>query len=519
MRASGDVVIRPGVTAGTVRVSTVCLGLPTTPIASRHKLVEIPPTWCPPGVFGAELVGPAARVAYVCGGCSCNMLNALCMRHGVEPPPVTLPGPYHFEEVIDMILEAKPWLNPRYSLYDHSWWLLRWCAGKRQAIITSMKRDLLKPSAINCMVKREVHHDVPTKARAIQFYRSLADQAAFGPAFVLLQKSIFAYLNTTMLPGGVRVTCASGLPPTEIASWMTRVFDRFPRPWFYERDGKNWDATMQEFHHDQKMKIYRAYSEPFARFVQAGFKARGEHRYPSGRLVYVLNGTVKSGHNDTTLGNSLINALITYEACRRLGLRAEILVAGDDCLVATDGDPSGMVEVERGLGIKPEARVFRNYLDVTFISACWLPGEGGYLFVPKLGRLLARLNWTTSPPSARKYVEYRDGVRAGLMKSCRQVPLYHEFIREPTGKPGSLGKGWDYWLGSFGGVGPNRWTREALKAKYHLLETEYAELKRFLSDLPDGPALFNHPLTERVVEFDLCGIAERRLALGSLSHA
>jgi hypothetical protein len=409
------------------------------------------------------------------------------------------------------MIRAAPWDYDGPNPADRAAWMAKWPRGKQEAIDVSERRDEVRPELLKSMIKREINHSMPTKARLIQFYHNMATQAAFGPDFTTLQKSIFGW-SKSFRHRGVRVTYASGLNPGQLGKWLSDALDRFPNPWFYERDGKNWDATMQRFHHLLKQRIYSAYSPGLAAFVERGFECRAYCELPNGTFSYIIKGTVKSGHNDTTLGNSIINACIALECCIALGLEAEILVAGDDLLVVCNANPEGLAALEAEFGIKPEARVFRSYLDVSFISGCWLAGNGGFIFVPKLGRLLARLWWTASPPAARHMTNFKYSIVNGLLGACGEVPLYKEFLGRPSGKLISLGRDYDFWVANFGGAGVNRATVSDLCDKYRLNPTEFDELALVLSRLGHRPCLIKHPLLERICEHDLADLMDRPLA-------
>jgi hypothetical protein len=459
---------------------------------------------------GGTLLGPTTRIGFVLRKCGCNAHNALCKRHGVEPPtPVRDWG--HAHAYVDAMIHAAPWDYDGPDPTDRTAWMSKWPRGKQAAIDYSERRDEVRPELLQAMIKREINHSMPTKARLIQFYHNMATQAAYGPDFGTLQKSIFNWSKDYEYLG-IRVTYASGMNPGLLGSWMSHALDRFPDPWFYERDGKNWDSTMQRFHHLLKMRIYNAYSPGLASFVERGFECRAYCVLPNGTLSYIIHGTVKSGHNDTTLGNSIINACIALECCALLGLEAEILVAGDDLLVVTNVNPEGLVALEAQFGITPEARVFRSYLDVSFISGCWLAGDGGYIFVPKLGRLLARLWWTASPPAAKNLANFKYSIVNGLLGACGGVPLYREFLGCPSGQLISLGRDYDFWVANFGGAGSNRATVDDLCSKYRLNPTEFRELTQVLTELGHEPCLVRHPLLERVCEHDLADLMERPLA-------
>lgn len=219
-----------------------------------------------------------------------------------------------------------------------------------------------------------------------------------------------------------------------IGEWGAWVRRRRPGARFYERDGKSWDATMSKLHHLIKMELYKMVGPEFAEFFDKSYEVKGTYRNGDVRIVYKVAGTTKSGHNDTTLGNSFINAAIIYTAMRRLGLRGSIIVAGDDLLAAIDGDWDGdkLAAEEAACGIIPEFRVFDSIFDVSFISGVWFPGVGDELiFTPKPGRLLSKLFWTVKPPSPKvaKEVAYVSGVAVGMLFTCADLPVIGPFLR------------------------------------------------------------------------------------------
>jgi hypothetical protein len=504
-----------GVDARPYVTETLCLGFPTQTIAARHRVLTQPARECQGTRIGATLLGPACRPGYVLGACVCNALNALVTRHGVEPPaPVRVWN--HALAYWDACISARPWLDVPFDPDASDWWMKRWPGGKQKAILSSQLRDDIMPDRLSFMVKREVYHQVPTKARLIQYYPNLATQAEHGPAFVVLQKAVFGWAPTYTYQG-IRVTFGSGLDSGGLGRWMSEVHHRFRRPRFIERDGKNWDATMQRFHHNLKLRIYRAFDPRMADFVDRGFTATATGGFGDTVLRYRLDGTVKSGHNDTTLGNSIINASIAIEVLAELGIAAEVIVVGDDLLVAVEGDTdlSRVLAMEAEFGIRPEGRVFDSYLDVSFISGCWLRGGDGFIFVPKLGRLLARLWWTCSPPSRRREAEYRRGVVLGLRAAVGDVPLYSDFLVCDEGAVATLPRDYHMWVASFGGAVPSSATADDLCAKYHLTPSELDELGKYLRGLGSTKCLFQHPLAERVCDVDLADVLTRPIAAGA----
>jgi len=435
-------------------------------------------------------------------------MNALVKRHGAPAPPCDLDWLYVRPWIAELIRDA-PWFTSPWT-DDRDAWMARWAKSKRDAIRRSEDSDPVQPWRTKATLKRESKQVAWTKARIIQAYYNAATQSEHGPRMYSMQKSVFEWINRHCR-GKIRITIASGLQPRKIARWMDRVHLRWRNPVFRERDGKNWDACMGEKAYALFAEICDAVDPEFGRFVRAGYAAQGIAFFSTGVFRYTLVGGTKSGFNQTTLFNSLINACIAYETCAHFGIEAEILVAGDDLLVASGESQSGHAEYEAHFGIVPESRIFDDYVDVTFISSCWLRGRDGFRFVPLLGRLLAKLGVTVNPPSPAKRADYWDAVVRGLGAAVGDLPLYCDFLVAGDGDH-VLPKDYHMWVAQFGGVDADSWMESELMRKYHLSVSEFDSLRKYLRALPRTPVLFHHPLVEQVLDRDLADLMDRPLA-------
>jgi hypothetical protein len=283
---------------------------------------------------------------------------------------------------------------------------------------------------------------------------------------------------------------------------------------FYERDGKSWDATMQDIHYELKYTAYSFMPREFIDFVAAGFKTRVRARVEGSLFKYKLQGTVKSGDNDTTLGNTIINSCIALEAMAALGLRGDIIVAGDDLLIVIDGDFDAVAFalVERQLGITPDYRKFADWESVSFISGGWWQSQpGDYFFAPKVGRLLARLWWSVNPPPRRRLLEFKSSVAMGLWPICKDLPVIRQLL-EPHVKEGSkMGiTGKYYALTAEAVVGVNPFlVRIQFCGKYSLTEAELVEVEDFVSSIATDVGLARHHLVDRILDADCADLASR----------
>lgn len=512
--------------------NTVCLGKgDLANLGDNCKIMDRIPDACRrPEQMGATLMGPVASVAFVCRSCACNAHNAICNRHGKKAPPC-LAGFGAYERWLEV--EVHPEFESRYVEEIHKYrdsgeWLAKWPGSKRDAIEESVQWDRFAPDRVKCMVKREINHKAPTKARLIQFYRTLRTQAFKGPEFTALQKSLTAAMNATTRiharrdgAPDISVTFASGKNARELGDWMSEAHRnaRGRQITYYERDGKNWDATMQEPAQRLRERLYARVDESLARFAERCSIVRGCGVFTGIRLRYKLSYTVKSGHNDTTIGNNIVNAGITYSCLESFGVSGAILVAGDDLLVVVYGDfdADKFAELEATYGIVPEYRKFHKVSDVTFISGIWFVTDYGYTFTPKPGRLLARLFWTTNPPPPKQATAYVKGVVLGLWPSVGNMPVIGKWLDKVYRLYGcaETDEVWESRSSTRkrefneGNYDFDETSRCAFYDRYRVLECEVADCERMIESMTDPFVYMVHPVLTRMLEVDNAEITDR----------
>jgi hypothetical protein len=260
---------------------------------------------------------------------------------------------------------------------------------------------------------------------------------------------------------------------------------------------------MQIEHHQAKWQTMQACDPLFAAHVRAGFKVRGRFLSRGERIDYTACGTVKSGHNDTTSGNSLINVLICAGAMRSLGMSGHIIVLGDDLLahVAGPARAQELCAAEAQYGISPEVKTPAGFAEATFISGSWLFDGRRHLFMPQPGRLLARLWWTVRPPSQRRVTEYRYGVAMGLLSTYRAFPIIGDFL-EPYRDDRHHGVPPPYRPSGILDVEGFDFDR-AFCDRYGLTRSAYRELRSFLRRLPTQPAYYASSPADVILQRDV----------------
>lgn len=389
-------------------------------------------------------------------------------------------------------------------------WIAKWPAAKGKQITESVEADVVRLDICKFMVKREINTggpEPPAKPRGIQFYNRKADQAVTGPACYRIQKACSATFRRHDVGDGIFVSFLSGMNANEIADLVD--YERQFQPFWYERDGKRWDSTMGRSHHNLKMRFYRHLDPAFADNVEASYRTstrvNGNDEVAS-TLRYVASGTTRSGHNDTTLGNCIINFGIAYEAMREQSLRGHIIVMGDDLLIAvySDFNARRFANVESEMGIIPEYAKFADVEEVSILSGVFVPCGDKLAFIPKPGRLCARLWWTACAPHPKHVAAYKAGVRAGL--ACMlPFPILRVLLRGPA--EGSSDRYREYADAVYNFT-PGQ-VEEWFTRRYGIVADDWVRLERLIESCHDAPTLVVDDVMQRVIARDFMETADR----------
>jgi len=430
---------------GHTRVEKVAIRSPTPTVCLRpatalelgvgHTVSDLPADHrCElPNQRGATALGPVYCAAFVCRSCLCNAHNALYHRHLCPFPVVSaqMYYPLHFRAAV-----AAAYRHLLPSNRDE--WFDRWPEWKRDAIVRSELDDRYEFGSVDANIKREVAHKLPKRGRLIQAYRNLRTQAHYAHEHSVFQKALFVVAGGDDIAGyelfpGIYVSGTSGWSNAQLADWADRHHGRV----LYERDCARFDSTMQLCHHMLKWAFMRACDPLFAERVMLDYRVRGRFRTRDGTnttLEYTSFGAVKSGHCDTTSGNTLNNLVITACAMHDCGMRGNVLAIGDDLLCAIEGRPdlAALARREACYGIIPEVKTPASFAQATYASSTWLYDGTRHIYVPLLGRLFARQWWSVDPPGSRPseaWRQRRHGVACGMLSIVGGVPLYDEFYR------------------------------------------------------------------------------------------
>lgn len=474
---------------------------------------------------GALIVGGIFAYPQVAASCLCNAHNALYKRHGAKQQVainsmmdnVGLPG---FERLRAAIAHAYP-----SKLVDADFGWLRhigfevkntkWPLGKALNIIRSMYRNRNMPGVVKAFIKREVGKasitgELLTKARLIQGYCNDATAELWAREFVAFQKALAEVASVDRpfeLYPGISFTMGSGLTAQDLSRWAMR-----PARWHLESDATNFDSSVNRDLFDAKCHYLAACNEELAEFSRSGYTVNGYVTYENETLKYRLHGTIKSGNNDTTSGNSLINALVTCQAMHVAGMQGTVVVAGDDMLAKIDTDYSHAafdtyLDAVKSYGLVPKAGAFTTIDESSFISGAFTTVLGTTYFTPQLGRQLAKL-WSTTRDVLPKHIPaYKRGVVKGFGQLVH-VPGFREFLNKDYGTDKFIRVNDEHKVSHDLVIPKNdpAWI-DAYCRRYDISPPEFRDLCEFLAAIPPlGAYACSHPVATIIVKRD-CGDA------------
>jgi len=408
-------------------------------------------------------------------------------------------------------------------------WINKWPLAKRENIWHSERYEFARPDAVKPKIKSEgickIENVGLAKGRIIQAYYNEISCSHFAPRFYCMQKAVCNAFSGDFTYRGVHyhVQSACGWNHADIGSWVAALP---PGVLFYERDGKSWDSTMQKTHFDLQLEFFASDPELSAYIrscTTTTGKARGEG---VSKITYTAVYTRKSGHNDTTSGNTTINIVITVNAVDRLTRRPIAvygLFLGDDLILALEyPEPAGKGAWEKGvglelqsneaaLGIKPEYAIFSSIYDISFISGQWFPlVGGGWGFGPKIGRLMAKLFWTVSQQAVLDMAAWRSSVAESFLDVYGDCPILGIFLRRQITTERRVKHGKFINNLCYGQAGD--WSMY-LAIKYRLSLSDIESAEDYLLKLPRSCVFCEHPVIDMILAVDLADPCDRPLSL------
>lgn len=463
---------------------------------------------------GARLVGIAFKNAWVVGNCTCNVVNALVTRHLA---PFKKMYTYSGDHFIYTTVVAQQLADLFWQAYEPGSWKTNKSQVRIAAIQDSLDFDHPRPQRILGHIKTEVCPTRPSKARLIQAFHKPADNYGHADAY---RAFTHALTQWTAIPRSFRssmfhLRSACGLNHGQMAEQITewlRVFQT-DRLRLLVDDLSNMDGSVQVPLLEKQTWLYRHFDPGMAMHHARTIHFSGLVRGRSGNIRYKGHGTVKSGAQDTSSGQTCRRIDSLAIVLERLGvLRAAGFVFGDDVLVFVDRDLDGgayeQAQAEHGFSTK--FAVVDALERADFLSCTFMPDrDGSYAMLPKPGRLLAKLFWTwRAVPEARRGAYVREVAIAfdGRFSGCTFLERWLGWHRDHP-----IRRGYKMPWQPAQPVHPSPIDWPTFFACRYSLPMPPEDLIAHL-DVPYGQtALISHWWTDAVQEYDLADPSERVL--------
>jgi len=223
--------------------------------------------------------------------------------------------------------------------------------------------------------------------------QGVSDEAnvALGPFMRKVSKRLAEVWNADH-----RVFYASGTTGSDIGAWREKFSDRSVT--LIEIDQSRYDAHQGVSCYEIENSVYSAVGIDQTSFARESFCAqRNTIGYCSNGTKYQVGYTRKSGDQNTSVGNSIINGIVTTAVLNKHGLTGTMVVLGDDNLIVVEGrvkvNEQSIIDSFEAYGFKAKVKVAYEWHEVEFCSSLFWPVQDGYVLGPKIGRRLPKVGF------------------------------------------------------------------------------------------------------------------------------
>lgn len=370
---------------------------------------------------GPTRFGLTFGVPTVLAACQHNALNSLGLRHLTEAPNRSV-MPMHpcFANQIRILAEKN-----KTEIYKNvGMWKTTRPAHRVQQIEKSQVYDRIVLDKAKSFPKREVTTGIPTKARLIQ--------GSYNDATAFRHPDMYRHIANTVkhlefVQDGVKFDLhyTSGKTTQELASLLTDFHQRSGYHLYDERDGKNWDATMQEPLLRFEASLYAFFDADISEHcLTRSTHVKGIIKLKASFIKYITSWKRLSGDWNTSVGNTLISMAIIVTTILALpsNLRPRFvrgLFMGDDYIgmyeysqpVCRQSLLHAMNHFESRCGITPVRGITTDPLKLQYISlVVWPKKDGSFAFTPRITSILSKLFYSIHHRTAH--------TRQDIISSC-----------------------------------------------------------------------------------------------------
>lgn len=253
-----------------------------------------------------------------------------------------------------------------------------------------------------------------------------------GPWMYSFAKALKRNWSVTRRP----LAFESGYTSVQVGEWLHHWSQIITDGEFFEIDYSRWDSSISVPLLKTTGIIYSHFGlEGFAKKV---FEQQYKLRASSAGIWFEREGMVASGVPNTTVGNSLLNGLITVylfeKAGGKLGRDFAVMVRGDDMIaVVRRGLCLNFASQAKGFGLSPKLKRGHPIEKVSFCSNAFYPaihkGKKVWAAAPTLKAML-KVAWTTSVVPLRFWASHARGVALGLIQLVNHIPIFAAYLNK-----------------------------------------------------------------------------------------
>lgn len=381
---------------------------------------------------------------------SCLQNELVAILYRVLTPPKNTVNKQVFisfrKHTIDWCLKFKEKKLQKVFMYSFEEWLTHLLPAKRKKYSPHELADFDPTVAgmYTFFVKLELipkYDNVTTSLKAPRVISEANAKAvaATGPYFYSLSKNVAKIYNNSY-----KYCYCSGMNALQVGDWMTNMLTHVLQhigiedPLFLENDFSTFDKCEHEPMCDLEYQMYLIMfdlensdrkDERFRKYVRAQKNTHGMNKDKT--IEYWVTGTRKSGDNNTSIGNSLIN--FNMQKFLYGDIPFAIIFLGDDSLTIIDKKNLDYARKQSSLfedlGYEAKLKWSTNLAEVEFCSSLFLPLLGGkYLLIPKLGRFIAKHGFSISVVAKNDPRGFMREI--AIAYSCiQELPLYGQLIK------------------------------------------------------------------------------------------
>jgi hypothetical protein len=512
---------------------------------------------CDRARFGARHVGPATPyvIPHMPDSCVHNERIAILNRSNFLKPPVD-------DDMLDDIAEWTSHYrevlfgcqNQKASVIKYRHWIARYDPAKQAKVQKGATNHLYGGDAhdrhdaeISGMVKREL------ALKADPLFGG-ERQGKFDPRLIQYPGDGFShiigptcYTALKALPWGPPnrvktahsadpnyrfepITCTSGMDRNACGRWYEDSLE-----WMEEKVGPGnvvafcTDLTRMDAHLGPgALRLERIAYNWFFRLpakVTRAFKAQLKTRGRSKQgIKYTVNATRHSGDQNTTVGNTIISAVVTlYLVCavtqeepQNVLMRGAFL--GDDTYVMLERTTAAKVQEyaaafysQCGLVVKAQVHELEAG---EFCSSVFTPTSTGTQLSPKPGRLLARLFYIKDTCGSAKQIAWTKSVAMGMLRDVSHFDWLRVILDDVLTQTVECTSSWaskshkrwlKYRMSSSGPAEATPETWQFLERRYGISKEEVDSFCAWFGrqSKPDLNYFIEHPLLERIHTIDV----------------